>query len=71
MRGIDGLQEALFTIAKLEDFVPAEHPLRELRVLVNAALKRLHGLFNTIYADTGHASIAPEKLMRAVLLQVF
>jgi transposase len=71
MRGSDGMQETLFTMAKLEDFVPADHPLRPIGVLVNEALERLNGLFNEIYADTGRASIAPEKLMRALLLQVF
>lgn len=71
MRGLDEMQESLFTMSKLEDFVPSDHPLRRLRVLVNDALKRLNGLFNLIYADTGRASIAPEKLMRALLLQVF
>lgn len=65
------MQEALFTMSKLEDFVPADHPPRGIRVLVNEALSRLNGLFNEIYADTGRASIAPEKLMRALLLQVF
>jgi len=70
MRGEDGLQESLFTVAKLEDFVPADHPLRPIRALVNEALSRLHGLFNTIYADSGRASIAPEKLLRAMLIQV-
>jgi transposase len=71
MRGLDEMQESLFTMAKLEDFVPADHPLRPIRVLINEALTRLNGLFNLIYADTGRASIAPEKLMRALLLQVF
>lgn len=71
MRGADGVQEALFTAARLEDFVPADHPLRPIRVLVNDALVRLNGLFNTIYADSGRASIAPEKLLRAMLVQVF
>ena len=71
MRGSDGMQEALFTMSKLEDFVPSDHPLRAIQGLVNEALGRLNGLFNEIYADTGRASIAPEKLMRALLLQVF
>jgi len=71
MRGCDEMQESLFTVAKLEDFVPADHLMRPLRELVNQALKRLNGLFNLIYADTGRASIAPEKLLRALLLQVF
>jgi len=71
MRGSDGMQEALFTVAKLEDFVPSDHPLRHIRLLVNEALGRLSGLFNEIYADDGRPSIAPEKLLRGSLLQVF
>lgn len=71
MRGTDAVQESLFTVAKLEDFVPKSHPLRAVRELVNDALVRLNGLFNTIYADTGRASIPPEKFVRAALLQVF
>lgn len=45
MRGMDEMQEPLFTTVKLKDFVPADHPLRPLRLLVNQALKRLNGLF--------------------------
>jgi len=71
MRGGDGMQEALFTVAKLEDFVPADHPLRPIRMIVNTALTELNDLFNEMYAGTGRASVAPEKLMRALLLQVF
>jgi transposase len=71
MRGADAMQEALFSFCKLEDFVPSDHPLRPIRTLVDQSLKRLDGLFNTIYADSGRASIAPEKLIRALLLQVF
>ncbi len=70
MRGSDGMQEAMFTFSKLEDFVPTDHPLRAIAALVNEALKGLNGLFNEIYADTGRASIAPEKLLRAMLIQV-
>lgn len=65
------MQEGLFTLAKLDDFVPADHPLRAIHGLVNEALVGLNGLFNTIYADSGRASIAPEKLLRAMLIQVF
>ena len=71
MRGSDGMQESLFTVAKLDDFVLSDHPLRTVRVLVNEALIGLNGLFSSIYADTGRESIAPEKLVRALLLQVF
>lgn len=71
MRGNDDMQEALFTVAKLNDFVPTDHPLRPIGALVNEALAKLNDLFNEIYSDRGRASIAPEKLLRALLLQVF
>lgn len=71
MRGTDGMQEGLFMMAKLNDFVPADHPLRPIAAIVNRALQELNGLFNEIYADGGRAGVAPEKLMRALLLQVF
>lgn len=70
MRGSDGMQESLFTVAKLEDFVPSDHPLRAMRSVVNEALGGLNSLFNEIYADDGRPSIPPEKLIRALLLQV-
>ena len=65
------MQESLFTVAKLDDFVPADHPLRQIRVLVSDALTAMNARFNAIYADSGRDSIAPEKLIRALLLQVF
>ena len=74
MRGVDRFQESLFTVRKLDDFVPASHPLRPIREQVNGALKRLDGLFSKMYAEDergGRPSIAPEKLLRAMLLQVF
>ena len=71
MRGADAMQEGLFTVAKLDDFVPQDHPLRAVRQLVNAALSEMNARFNEIYAPSGRDSIAPEKLIRALLLQVF
>jgi transposase len=71
MRGADATQESLFTVARLDDFVPSDHPLRAIRVLVNDALTGMNARFNDIYADRGRDSIAPEKLIRALLLQVF
>lgn len=60
MRGADTTQEALFTVARLDDFVPAIHPpLRAIRKLADAALRRLSALLDTLYADTGCVSIAP------------
>lgn len=70
MRGSDVMQETLFTTVHLEQFVPRDHPLRPIRLLFNEALKKLNGLFSIMYAETGRESIAPEKLLRAQLLQV-
>jgi transposase len=71
MRGPDEMQEGLFSFSRLESFVPEDHPLRAVRELVNRSLKGLNDLFQELYAETGRASIAPEKLIRALLLQVF
>ncbi|WP_213763544.1 transposase [Caballeronia sp. dw_19] len=73
MRGADTFAENLFTLRKLEDFVPADHPLRSIRKMANAALAKMDRLFAGMYeADIkgGRPSIAPEKLLRAMLLQV-
>lgn len=74
MRGADHFTESLFIMRQLEDYVPADHPLRPIRAMVNDALARLDPLFQQMYADDvrgGRPSIAPEKLLRAMLLQVF
>lgn len=73
MRGADTFTESLFTMRKLEDFIPADHPLRVIRKMANTALERMNGLFTEMYeadAKGGRPSIAPEKLLRAMLLQV-
>ncbi|AJY27102.1 transposase DDE domain protein (plasmid) [Burkholderia thailandensis 34] len=73
MRGADGYTETMFTIAKLDDFVPANHPLRPIRLWLNDALKCMDGVFARMYesdAKGGRPSIAPEKLIRVLLLQV-
>ena len=74
MRGADTFTESLFTMRHLGDFVPANHPLRPIRVMVNAALAKMDALLSGMYeADIkgGRPSIAPEKLLRAMLLQIF
>jgi transposase len=73
MRGADTFTESLFTLRKLEDFVPADHPLRSIRIMANAALPKMAPLFAGMYeaqAKGGRPSVAPEKLLRAMLLQV-
>lgn len=70
MRGSDVSQPSLFVAKTVEDFVPKHHPLRLLRKLIDEALSDLDELFDGIYSDIGKASIAPERLIRASLLQV-
>ena len=69
MRGADRQTGKLFSYASPENLVPHDHPLRVIRVLVNAALERLSAAFAAIYADTGRPSIPPEDMLRALLLQ--
>ena len=69
MRGADRQTGKLFSYVSPESLVPSDHPLRAIRLLVNAALERLSPAFSRIYADSGRPSIPPEKLLRALLLQ--
>ena len=70
MRGADIEQGTLFSVVTLESRVPADHPLRRIRPLLEETLDSLDGTFAAIYADSGRPSIPPERLIRASLLQV-
>jgi transposase len=69
MRGTDREIGKVFSYASPESLVPHDHPLRAIRLLVNAARDRLSPAFQAIYAEYGRPSIAPERLLRALLLQ--
>ncbi len=71
MRGRDERGDGLFSYVDLEARVPADHPLRAIRVLVDEALAVLSPDFELLYSKTGRPSIAPEKLLRALLIQTF
>jgi transposase len=72
MRGLDQRSGSLFSYVDLEARVRADHPLRPIREMVNAALERLSGEFDVLYASgVGRPSIPPERLLRALLLQAF
>jgi len=71
MRGEDLQQHDLFSYGSLEERVPANHPLRPIRTMVDEALKALDGRFEEIYDADGRKSIPPERLLRALLLQMF
>ena len=61
----------MFSDLSPEALVPKGHPLRRIRTLADTALQRLSGEFDKLYSPFGRDSIAPEKLMRALLLQAF
>jgi transposase len=70
MRGDDVQQEAMFSYLSPEARVPRDHPLRPIRDMVNQALAELSGEFQAMYSREGRPSIPPEKLLRALLLQI-
>src|ERR1700721_2936110 len=70
MRGHDSQQSAAFSYLSPEERVPVNHPLRPIREMIDIGLASLSSVFNQMYSHTGRPSIAPEKLLRALLLQV-
>jgi len=70
MRGTDEVSGSLFSYVDLEARIPARHPLRKIRQVVNDALASLDAEFEALYTDFGRPSIAPERLIRASLLQI-
>src|SRR5438045_4105771 len=71
MRRSDESSGSLFSYVDLEARVRGDHPLRTIREIANAALSDLSKAFTALYTDFGRPSIAPEKLLRAMLLQAF
>ena len=70
MRGTHSEQSSMFSYISAERRVPKDHPLRAIRVMADMALKDLDQRFAGMYATLGRPSIAPERLLRALLLQV-
>ena len=70
MRGDDRQQDGVFSYISPEKRVPQDHPLREIRRMVDKILSDLSPHFTKLYSDVGRPSIAPEKILRALLLQV-
>ena len=72
MRGDDQqLQSGIFSYVALEDRIPEAHPLRAIRKLVDQVLAGMSKQFDGLYSAVGRPSIPPERLLRALLLQVF
>ena len=70
MRGSDTQQQMMFSYISPEARVPKDHPLRPIQVMANKALNELSPLFKEMYSSVGRRSIAPEKLLRSLLLQI-
>jgi transposase len=70
MRGTDQNQSTMFSYVSPEARIPADHPLRATREMTNKALAKLDRKFRKLYSRTGRPSIAPEQLLRSLLLQV-
>ena len=71
MRGEDSGSGSFFSYVDLEERIPKSHPLRVIRTVVNEVLASLAADFEAAYSHTGRPSIAPEKLLRVLLLQAF
>lgn len=70
MRGDEERQEGFIMFTSLEDRIPADHPLRPIRRMVDRALSEMSPLFDSLYAERGRISIAPEYLLRAQMVQI-
>src|SRR5580700_11893314 len=70
MRGNDEHQSSVFSYVSAEQRIASDHPLRRIRAMTDAALQELSPEFDRLYAAGGRPSIAPEKLLRALLLQI-
>ena len=69
MRGSDEKQGEVFSYIPLGDRIPRDHPLRRIRAMVDRGLDEMWTPFEALYARRGRPSIAPERLLRALLLQ--
>ena len=69
MRGPDHKQSSLFSYTNIEDRIAVDHPLRRVKVMADMVLHSMSPTFDSLYAEGGRPSIAPERLLRALLLQ--
>jgi len=70
MRGDEERQEGFIVLTSLEDRIPADHPLRAVRRMVDEALREMRPVLDSLYAQRGRVSIPPEYLLRAQLVQI-
>ena len=68
MRGIQDKQTSMWTVISIEERIPSEHPLRRIKTLADQRLAELSGVFNRMYSQVGRPSIAPERILKSLLL---
>jgi transposase len=68
MRGTPDPQLAMLSTLSTEELIPADHPIRKIRVVVDAVLAELDGVFDMMYASSGRTSVPPEALLKATVL---
>jgi transposase len=71
MRGLDEKKDGMFSYISADKRVPLDHPLRQIRSLVDQVLREILPVFGKLYSEVGRPSIAPQRLLRAPLLQIF
>jgi transposase len=71
MRGDDNQREGMFSYISPEKRIPVDHPLRPMRTMVYEILKEMSPQFAKLYSSVGRPSIAPERLLRSLLLHTF
>ena len=68
MRGVQDKQTGMWTFVSIEDRIPSEHPLRRIKKLADQRLVDLSRVFNRMYSEVGRPSIAPERILKSLLL---
>ena len=68
MRGFQDKQTGMWTFVSIEDRIPSDHPLRRIKKLADQRLVDLSGVFNRMYSEVGRPSIAPERILKSLLL---
>src|SRR5262249_52755790 len=68
MRGFQDKQTSLLAMVSIEARIPSDHPLRRIKKMADQELNRLSGVFNRMYSQVGRPSIAPERILKSLLL---
>ena len=68
MRGFQDKQTGMWTFVSIEDRIPSDHPLRRIKKLADQRLVDLSRVFNRMYSEVGRPSIAPERILKSLLL---